>query len=133
MGSTVFRNPRALSSALAALGTLQPRALGFLNTVDPLDTVSNCYISTHVLMRFHIEVGLLPWQGIQHEFRGQVLVCASYQLVDYVEVTLSLRVRGHPRLLQEVGLGGREGGRQAGREAGREGGREGGREKEGEK
>ena len=44
MGSTVFRNPRALSSALAALGTLQPRALGFLNTVDPLDTVSNCYV-----------------------------------------------------------------------------------------
>ena len=44
MGSTVFRNPRALSSALASLGTLQPRALGFLNTVDPLDTVSNCYI-----------------------------------------------------------------------------------------
>ena len=43
-GSTVFRNPRALSSALAALGTLQPRALGFLNTVDPLDTVSNCYL-----------------------------------------------------------------------------------------
>ena len=45
MGSTVFRNPRALSSALAALGTLQPRALGFLNTVDPLDTVSNCYLA----------------------------------------------------------------------------------------
>ena len=48
MGSTVFRNPRALSSALAALGTLQPRALGFLNTVDPLDTVSNCYIVVQV-------------------------------------------------------------------------------------
>ena len=48
MGSTVFRNPRALSSALAALGTLQPRALGFLNTVDPLDTVSNCYIDSTV-------------------------------------------------------------------------------------
>ena len=44
MGSTVFRNPWALSSALAALGTLQPRALGFLNAVDPLDTVSNCYL-----------------------------------------------------------------------------------------
>ena len=44
MGSTVFRNSRALSSALAALGTLQARALGFLITVDPLDTVSNCYI-----------------------------------------------------------------------------------------
>ena len=35
-GSTVFRNPRALSSALAALGLLQPRVLGFLNTVDPV-------------------------------------------------------------------------------------------------
>jgi len=44
MGSTVFRNPQALSSALAALGTLQSRALGFLNTVDPLDTVSICYL-----------------------------------------------------------------------------------------
>ena len=49
MGSTVFRNPRALSSALAALGTLQPRALGFLNTVDPLDTVSNCYVVYNLL------------------------------------------------------------------------------------
>ena len=48
MGSTVFRNPRALSSALAVLGTLQPRALGFLNTVDPLDTVSNYYVYVHV-------------------------------------------------------------------------------------
>ena len=36
----VFRNPRALSSALAALESLQPRALGFLNTVDPLVLVS---------------------------------------------------------------------------------------------
>ena len=40
MGSMVFtcRNPRA--HALAALGTLQHRTLGFLNTVYPLDTVS---------------------------------------------------------------------------------------------
>ena len=30
---------------LETLGTLQPRALGFLNTVDPLDTVSNCYLA----------------------------------------------------------------------------------------
>ena len=43
-GSTVFRNPQALSSALAALGTLQPRAFRFLNTVDPLVSVSNYYI-----------------------------------------------------------------------------------------
>ena len=95
--------------------------------------VLNLCISTHILMRFHIEVGLLPWQGIQHEFRGQVLVRASYQLVDYVEVTLSLRVRGHPRLLQEVGLGGREGGREGGRkrERNREKGKERGMESEG--
>ena len=34
-GTTRFREPRALSSALAVLGTLQPRALGALNRVDP--------------------------------------------------------------------------------------------------
>ena len=54
MGSTVFRNPWALSSALAVLGTLQPRALGFLNTVDPLDTVSNCY-TVHVFSRHNVQ------------------------------------------------------------------------------
>ena len=31
----VFRNPRTIISALARLETLQLRALGFLNTVDP--------------------------------------------------------------------------------------------------
>jgi len=31
----------ALSSTLAALGTLQPRAFGFLNRVDPLVSVSS--------------------------------------------------------------------------------------------
>ena len=46
MGSTRFRNPRALNSALAVLGTLQPRALGFLNRVDPLVSVSNLYLDT---------------------------------------------------------------------------------------
>ena len=40
-GSTRFRNPRALSSAL---GTLQPRALGFLKRVDSSVSVSNLYI-----------------------------------------------------------------------------------------
>ena len=44
MGSTLFRDPRARSSALAALGTLQPRALGSLNRVDPLDSASNYYL-----------------------------------------------------------------------------------------
>ena len=45
MGSTLFRDPQVRSSALAALGTLQPRAFGSLNRVDPLDSVSNYYIA----------------------------------------------------------------------------------------
>ena len=44
MGSTLFRNPRALSSALATLGSPQPWALGFLNSVDPLVSASNYYV-----------------------------------------------------------------------------------------
>ena len=35
-----FRSPHALSSALVTLGLLQPQALGFLNLIDPLDSVS---------------------------------------------------------------------------------------------
>ena len=46
MGSTLLRDPQARSSALAALGTLQPRVLGSLNRVDPLDSVSNYYLYT---------------------------------------------------------------------------------------
>ena len=44
MGSKLFRSPQALSSALAALGTLQPRAFVFLNNLDPLDSASNYYL-----------------------------------------------------------------------------------------
>ena len=48
MGSTVFRNPQTLSSPLAALGSLQPRALRFLNAVDPLVSVSNLYLECKI-------------------------------------------------------------------------------------
>ena len=41
---TLFRDPQARSSALAALGTLQPRAFGSLNRVETLDSASNYYI-----------------------------------------------------------------------------------------
>ena len=44
MGSTRFRIPPALSSVLAALGTLQLRAVGILNRVDPLVSASNLYL-----------------------------------------------------------------------------------------
>ena len=46
MGSMLFRDPQARSSALAALGMLQPRAFRSLNRVDPLDSVSNYYVVT---------------------------------------------------------------------------------------
>ena len=93
----VFRNPRALSSALAALGTLQPRALGFLNTIDPLDTVSNCYVDVHVHVHVHVYV--------------YVRVC-----VIHVHVHIC-------SMWWEGERGGREGGRG---EGGGRGGREGG-------
>ena len=44
MGSTRFRIPPALSNVLAALGTLQLRAGGILNRVDPLVSASNLYL-----------------------------------------------------------------------------------------
>ena len=50
MGSTQFRIPPALSSVLAALGTLQLRAVGILNRVDPLVSASNLYIYIHTLL-----------------------------------------------------------------------------------
>ena len=46
MGSTLFRDPQARGSALAALGTLQPQAFGALKSVEPLDSVSNYYLCT---------------------------------------------------------------------------------------
>ena len=46
MGSTRFRIPPALSSVLAVLGTLQLRAVGILNRVDPLVSASNLYVDS---------------------------------------------------------------------------------------
>ena len=44
MVTKLFRNPRALSSTLAALGALHPRALGFLNSLVTLVLASNYYL-----------------------------------------------------------------------------------------
>ena len=49
MVSTLFRDPQALSSALATLGTLQPRAFGSLNRVETLDSASNYYIGFSIV------------------------------------------------------------------------------------
>ena len=58
MGSTRFRDPRALSSALAAFGTQQPRAFGSLNRIDPLNSVSNYYLCLiqHTCVHVHVHV-----------------------------------------------------------------------------
>ena len=45
MVSTLFRDPQAWSSALTALGTLQPQAFGSLNRVETLDSVSTIIYS----------------------------------------------------------------------------------------
>ena len=48
----LFSNPQALSSTLAMLGSPQPQALGFLNSVDPLASASNYYLVTSYRMSF---------------------------------------------------------------------------------
>ena len=45
-----LRNPRALSSTLASLGTPQPQALGFLNHLVTLVSASNLYIEREQLL-----------------------------------------------------------------------------------
>ena len=52
MGTKRFSNPQALSSALAALGTLQPRAFGLLNRLVPLVLASNYYIVYKALQEY---------------------------------------------------------------------------------
>ena len=67
-------------------------------------------------MRFYVEIRLLPRKSVEHEFRGQMLVGSSNQLVEDVEISFSLWVGGHTSLLQQVCLERREGGREGGRE-----------------
>ena len=64
---TLFRDPQARSSALTALGTLQPRAFGSLNRVETLDLASNYYVAssqTHMGKLSTTRLGL--WTGCKH-------------------------------------------------------------------
>ena len=48
MVSMLLRDPQGLSSTLALLGMLQPRAFGSLKCVETLDLVSNyCIVAIH--------------------------------------------------------------------------------------
>ena len=68
MVSKLFRDPQARSSALATLGTLQPRAFRSLNRVVTLDSVSNYYIySPHA--QNHASSGLAGFKMIRLEIR----------------------------------------------------------------
>ena len=58
MGSTRFRIPPALSSVLAALGTLQLRAVGILNRVDPLVSASNIICDRHCTSNIAINISI---------------------------------------------------------------------------
>ena len=62
MVSTLFRDPQARSSALAVLGTLQPRAFGSLYRIETLDSASNYYflsagtssLATAIIICLHV-------------------------------------------------------------------------------
>ena len=64
MVSTLLRDPQARSSALAALGTLQPRAFGSLNRIETLDSASNYYIETNSIHKgynFSARLSFFSW------------------------------------------------------------------------
>ena len=84
MGSTRFRNPWALSSALAALGTLQPKALGFLNRVDPL--VSPIYNLASVSLRVSIMRAGVTIRPTRFKYYTAVLWYSSQVLLYYAYV-----------------------------------------------
>jgi len=64
IGFTGFRDPLALSSALASLEMLQPMAIGSLNPVEPSVSVSNfnivhCYCMDVVQLKVKLD-----WPGL---------------------------------------------------------------------
>ena len=58
----LFRDPQALSSTLALLGMLQPRAFGSLNRVETLDSASNYYLMPEASHTHHVPA-LVPRAG----------------------------------------------------------------------
>ena len=75
MVSTLFRDPQARSSALAALGMLQPRAFGSLNRVETLDSSSNYYV------RLQMKIRLVLLHGVE----GCLLFRGYYCIEEYGE------------------------------------------------
>ncbi len=65
MGSKLFRDHQALSSALAALGSPQPRAFGSLNNLEPLVSMSNYYLETPTRCLSDLETSKLTNEIVQ--------------------------------------------------------------------
>ena len=68
-GTKRFSNPQAFSSALAALGTLQPQAFRLLNRLVPLVLASNYYLviytcSLSTLPSGEISARILPFSHV---------------------------------------------------------------------
>ena len=89
MGSTLFRDPQALSSALTALGTLQPQAFRSLNRVDPLDSVSNLYIYRTLLNQSKYKTGSL------HPLIPHLLL---HQYVHWIKQLVCMPVTVHTKI-----------------------------------
>ena len=61
--------------------------------------------TAYVIYRLKVEVGFIDLRGnIEHEVLLELLVGSGKQLVEDVEVALSVRTLGHSKLLQEKRL-----------------------------
>ena len=60
----VFRDPRAISSALTELGMLQPKAFMSLNPIDPYVSMSHCCLENQL---FNVNVSF--------KFINAILLC----------------------------------------------------------
>ena len=87
MVSTLFRDPQARSSALAALGTPQPRAFRSLNRVETLDSTSNYYIEALVPRAAPLGLVLLyciQTSGLVYNYYIMYLQVAGEAIVDCI-------------------------------------------------
>ena len=64
-----LRNPRALSSALTSLETLQPRALGSLNRLVTLVSASNLYLVNSFIASLACFLTFYTWNRFQIPFK----------------------------------------------------------------
>lgn len=97
IGTMVFRNPQALGSAFPLLGTLQPRAFGFLNTVVPLVSVSlfcSPIVFNNAGYFLPRSLNLKNYQNNMRSFRSCIILCVILKL-ELVTDCLVLQIAGN--------------------------------------